>query len=144
MDELSYKIRISVLWLLAIVAFFGYRTLAVSEDAKNVSLLENQDFASYLLVMMAFAFLSLILPIRLNRLMNMIAGGLIMVLQLIMLVDGASGYPSETFNAMTGVTVVATASIVWLAVRWPRAARELRNDRSGIEIEERAAAPHAA
>lgn len=31
MDELSYKVRISVLWLLHLIAFFAYRTLALSE-----------------------------------------------------------------------------------------------------------------
>jgi hypothetical protein len=144
MDELSYKVRIAALWLLTIVAFFGYRTLAVGEQAREVSLLGNQDFASYLLVMMAFAFGSLILPSRLNRLMNMIAGGIISVLQLIMLVDGALGYPSATFNAMTGVTLVTTASIVWLALRWPGRARKLRDEGSGIGIEEAASAPRAA
>lgn len=123
MDELSYKIRIAALWLLGIVAFFAYRTLAVSEQAREVSLLGNRDFTSYLLVMMAFAFLSLTMTRRLNRLMNMIAGAIFLVAQSIVLGDGLVGYPSETFNVMTGVTVVAMASIVWLAFRWPRGAR---------------------
>jgi hypothetical protein len=123
MDELSYKVRIAALWLLGIVAFFAYRTVAVSENAKEVSLLGNKDFTSYLLVLMGFAFLSLTLPSRLNRLMNVVAGAIFLVLQLIMLGDGVSGYPSEIFNVMTGVTVVAMASIVWLAYRWPGGAR---------------------
>jgi len=144
MDELSYKNRIAALWLLAIVAFVGYRTLAVNEQAREVSLLGNQDFASYLLVMMTFAFLSLILPSRLNRLMNMIAGGIFLVLQSIMLADGAFGYPSGTFNAMTGVTVVATGSIVWLAFRWPRRGHGLRNEGSDVGIEEPASTARAA
>ncbi|HET9310900.1 MAG TPA: hypothetical protein VFP41_06715 [Actinomycetota bacterium] len=144
MDELSYKIRIAALWLLAIVAFVGYRILAVSEQAREVSLLGNQDFASYLLVMMTFAFLSLILPSRLNRLLNMIAGGIFLVLQSIMLADGAFGYPSGTFNAMTGVTLVGMASIVWLAFRWPRREHVLRNKGSDVGIEEPASTAHAA
>ena len=121
MDGLSYKVRIGALWLLGIVAFFGYRTLAASEHAKEVSLLGNSDFASYLLVMMAFAFLSLMLPHALNRLTNMIAGAIFLVAQVIMLVDGLAGYGSATFNMMTAATVVAMASVVWLAFRWPRA-----------------------
>jgi hypothetical protein len=118
--ELAYKVRLSALWLLGMIAFFAYRTLAASEGATNVSLLGNQDFATYLLVMMAFAFLSLVLPSRLNRLTNIIAGGIVGVLQVIMLVDGVLGYPSETFNLMTGVTVVTMASVVWFALMWPK------------------------
>jgi hypothetical protein len=118
--DLSYKVRLSALWLLAMVAFFAYRTLAASEGATNVSLLGNQDFATYLLVLMAFAFLSLALPSRLNRLTNIIAGAIVGVLQVIMLVDGLLGYPSKTFNLMTGVTVVTMASVVWFALRWPK------------------------
>jgi hypothetical protein len=144
MDELSYKVRIAALWLLAIVAFFGYRTLAVGEQAREVSLLGDQDFATYLLVLMAFAFLSLIVPSRLNRLMNMIAGGIFVVLQSIMLADGAFGYPSGIFNVMTGVTVVATASIVWLAFRWPGREHGLRRAGSEVGIEEPASTPRAA
>jgi hypothetical protein len=139
-EQLSYKVRIAVLWILAIVAFFAYRILAVSAGAQEVSLLGDQDFASYLSVMMAFAFLSMILPSRLNRLTNMIAGGIFLVAQAIMLVDGLIGYPSETFNVMTGATVLATASIVWLAVRWPRRAREAQPDHTEDRASTRAAA----
>jgi hypothetical protein len=121
MDELSYKVRLAALWLLAIIAFFAYRTLAASAGASNVSLLSDSDFASYLSVLMLFAFLSLILPSGLNRLTNMIAGTIFLVGQLVMLGDGVIGYPSELFNVMTGATVIATASIAWLAFRWPRA-----------------------
>ena len=145
MDQLSYKVRIAALWLLAIVAFVAYRTVAVSEQAKEVSLLGNQDFTSYLLVMMAFAFLSLVLTSRLNRLVNMIAGAIFLVLQGIMLVDGLIGYPSEAFNVMTGVTVVAMGSIVWLAFRWPRGAMAPGRDTGfDVRIEESTSRSHAA
>jgi hypothetical protein len=122
MDELSYKVRIAALWLLSTVAFFAYRTIALSEGAgagelHQVSLLTNQDFALYLLVMMVFGFLSLVLPSRLNRLTNMIAGAVVGVAQVI--IDGLVGYPSAVFNLMTGVTVVAMAAVIWLAFRWP-------------------------
>jgi hypothetical protein len=119
MDGESYKVRISVLWLLAIVAFFAYRTLALDAQAREVSLVGEGDFASYLSLLMVFAFLSLFLSERLNRPMNLIAGGIFLVLQLIMLTDGLTGSPSASFNVMTGATVVALAAIVWLAFRWP-------------------------
>jgi hypothetical protein len=119
MESLADKVRMSLLWVLAMVAFFAYRTLAVNAGAGEVSLLGDQDFASYLLVMMVFAFLSVTLGGRLNRLTNIVAGAIFTVAQVIMLIDGLVGYPSETFNLMTAVTVVAMASVVWFALRWP-------------------------
>ena len=125
-EQLGYKVRIAALWLLGIIAFFAYRTLAVSEQAREVSLLGDQDFASFLGIMMVFAFLSLTLPSRLNRVTNMIAGGIFLALELIMLADGLVGYGSEPFNAMTGVTVMSMASVMWLAFRWGHGARGVR------------------
>jgi len=120
MEELSYKIRISVLWVLHIVTFFAYRTFAVSDGATEVSVLGNNDLASYLLGMMVFTFLTLILKRQNNRLMNIIGGSIMGVAQVIMIVDGLIGYPTASFNWMTGATIVILASIVWFAVRWPK------------------------
>lgn len=122
MQDLSYKVRISTLWLLFMVGFFAYRTLVLSEVAPEVSLQANDEFATYLLVAMGFAFLSLVLPSRLDRLTNIIAGSVFGVAQVAMFADGITGYPEATFNMMTAATVVILASIVWLAYRWPREA----------------------
>ena len=120
MQDLSYKIRISTLWILFMVGFFAYRTLVLSEVAPEVSLQANDDFATYLLVAMGFAFLALMLPSRLDRLTNIIAGSVLGVAQVAMFADGITGYPGATFNLMTAATVVILASIVWLAYRWPK------------------------
>lgn len=117
MGELPYKVRIAALWLLCVVAFFAYRTLAIEDDATEVSVL-GDDFATYLLVMMGFAFLALMLPTSWNRRTNLIAGSVVGIGQVAMLVDGLTGYPSAMFNLMTGATVVAMLSVVWLAYRW--------------------------
>lgn len=124
MHDLSYRVRISALWLLLMVGFFAYRTIAVSEGVTEVSLLGNGDFASYLAVAMGFFFLSLVLPSRLNRPTNIIAGAVFAVAQVAMLADGWIGYPSASFNLMTGATVVAAATIIWFAYRWPKATSE--------------------
>lgn len=91
--------------------------------AGEVSVLGNDDFATYVLIAMGFAYLALILPSRLDRLTNIIAAAIFGVLQAIMLVDGITAYPDATFNLMTGATVLIMASIVWLAFRWPKEAR---------------------
>jgi hypothetical protein len=123
MEALAYKVRLAAFWLLSAVAFFAYRTLALSAEATEVSLL-GDDFATYLLVIMGFAALALILPTRQNRSVNLIAGSIVGVAQVIMLIDGLLGYPSATFNLMTGATVVNMAAVVWLAYRWHEPATE--------------------
>jgi hypothetical protein len=115
--ELPYKVRVAALWVLCAVAFFAYRTLALEDGATEVSVL-GDDFATYLLVMMGFAFLALMLPSAWNRRTNLIAGSVVGIGQVAMLVDGLTGYPSAMFNLMTGATVVAMLSVVWLAYRW--------------------------
>ncbi|HEX6300582.1 MAG TPA: hypothetical protein VF148_08980 [Acidimicrobiia bacterium] len=137
MQDLSYKVRISTLWLLQVVAFFAYRTIAVSEGATEVSLLSNEDFASYLLVAMGFAFLSLVLPSRLDRLTNLIAGTIFGVLQAIMLADGITAYPTAVFNLMTGATVVVMAAVVWFAYRWPKAASVVTTTTQQVPVSRR-------
>jgi hypothetical protein len=119
MQDVTYRIRISTLWLLFMVGFFAYRTLALSESATEVSLLANDEFATYLVIAIGFAYLSLVLPSRLARLANIIGGTIFGVGQIAMFADGITGYPDSTFNLMTGATVVITASIIWLALRWP-------------------------
>ena len=120
MDDLSYKVRISALWILGMIAFFTYRTIAVSEGVTEVSVLSNSELATVLLIMMVFTFFSLFLKYRFNRLMNIIAGAIFLVLEIAMLVDGLTAYLSQSFNIMTGATVVLMAAVVWLAIRWPK------------------------
>lgn len=115
--ELPYKVRLAALWMLSAVAFFAYRMLALEDGATEVSVLHD-DFAPYLFVMLGFGFLALVLPTSWNRLTNLIAGSIVGVGQVAMLADGLTGYPSATFNLMTGATVVAMATVVWLAYRW--------------------------
>ena len=133
MQDLSYKVRISTLWLLFMVGFFAYRTLALSEEAPEVSLRADDEFATYLLVAMGFAFLSLVLPSRLDRLTNIIAGSVFGVAQVAMFIDGITGYPEANFNLMTGATVVIMASIIWLAYRWPKRAIAGRMETTAVE-----------
>jgi len=120
MEELSNRVRISALWIMHIIAFFAYRTLALSENANEVSILSNVDFSSYITVMMTIAFLSLILRGRTYRSFNLIGGIVVGVTQAIMFVDGMVGYPKSPFNWMTAATLVIQAAIIWLAVKLPK------------------------
>jgi len=120
MEELSYKVRLSALWIMHMVAFFAYRTIAISESATEVTVLSNNELASVLLLLMVFAFLTLLLGRRINRLMNIIAGAIFAIAFLAMFIDGITAYPSSPFNLMMGAALVLMASVIWLAVRWPK------------------------
>jgi hypothetical protein len=120
MEGLSYKVRISVLWILFIITYFIYRTLALSVDATNVSILGNVEFASMMLALMLFTVLTLTLDNKTNRTVNMVAGGVFFAVQVIMLIDGMVGYSSEPFNWMTAASLVITALVFYFALRWPK------------------------
>jgi hypothetical protein len=120
MEGLAYRVRIAALWMLGMIAFFAYRTIAVGEGVTEVSVLSNRELATVLAIMTTFALLSLLLNDAAGRLMNIIAGAIFLVLELIMLGDGLTAYPSHAFNIMTGAFVICMAAIVWLAIRWPK------------------------
>jgi hypothetical protein len=118
MDKSAYRIRFTALWILAMIAFIVYKTMAVNDGAKEVSLLSNGEFAIYLSIMGIFAILSLLLKGRASNSTNRIAGIVFGVAQIIMFVDGITGYPTAMFNLMTGISIVALAAIVWITFRW--------------------------
>jgi hypothetical protein len=122
-DANFYRLRISLLWVLAIVALFAYATFAADEEPSNLanlSLVHDQDLVNTSLIMMVFAFLSLALSGPLNRLTNIIAGSVFSILLLIVLIDGATVNPSGDYNLMTGAAVALLGAIVWFAYRMPR------------------------
>jgi hypothetical protein len=118
MVEMAHKVRLALLWVVQMIAFFAYRTVAIDEGATEVSVRSNRELVIYLAVMMVFAVLTLTLTRRLNRVTNLIAGAIFLVLQLIMFVDGLVGYGAASFNWMTLATVVSMALVVWFAYRW--------------------------
>ena len=48
MRENETKFRIVALWTVHMVAFFAYRTIAIAEGAKQVSVLSNNELATML------------------------------------------------------------------------------------------------
>ncbi len=120
MEGSAYKLRIALLWIIGMVAFFAYRTIAIDEGVTEVSVLSNSELATVLLLMMTFAFLSLFLKSGFNRLMNLIAGAVFVVAQVALLADGLTAYPTAVFNLMTGAAVISMVAVVWLAARWPK------------------------
>jgi hypothetical protein len=117
-EDLSTKIRFTVLWVLGMIGFFIYRTMAVNQDAYNVSLTSTRELITILAVMLLFALLSLFTSFKINRQINIIAGIVFLVIEIIMIVDGLTSYPKEWFNLPTGAVIVLMAAVIWFAVRW--------------------------
>ncbi len=122
----DWKIKISVLWLFASIAFLAHQILVLMEPGVIAHLMAGEAegqkigpelilfFAILMLVPMLMAFLSLILKDSMDRWVNIIVGAVFAVLWLVGVVDAAqSAYWGGAL--MTLSAVVASALIVWYA-----------------------------
>ena len=124
MDDLNYNhARITFLWILAIIAFFGYTNLASHEIPSilsNISLVTDQEVASITIVMIALAFLSLILKGSTNRLTNIIGGSVVGLGTFIVLIDAVTVNLYGFYNLMMLAVVIIMVSIIWFAYKLPK------------------------
>jgi hypothetical protein len=122
----DWKIKISVLWLFASIAFLAHQTLVLMEPGIIAQLMagevEGQKigpglilfFAILMLVPMVMAFLSLTLKDSMNRWVNIIVGAFFAVFWFVGVVDAAqTAYWGGAL--MTLSAVVASVLIVWSA-----------------------------
>ena len=124
MEDLTlYNTRITFLWLLAILAFFGYINLATSEvpsNFSNLSLVTDQDVAIVSIILMALAFLSLILKGSTNRSTNIIGGSVVGIGFLATFVDGVTVNLNGIYNIMMAAGTIFIVLIVWFAYKMPK------------------------
>lgn len=122
----DWKIKISVLWLFASVAFLAHQIIVLMEPGIIAQLMAGEAegqkispgmillFAILMLVPMMMAFLSLTLKDSLNRWLNIIVGAVFAVLWFISVIEATqSAYWGGAL--MTLSAVVASALIVWYA-----------------------------
>jgi len=122
----DWKIKISVLWLFASIAFLAHQIIVLMEPGIIAQLMAGEAegqkispgmilfFAILMLVPMMMAFLSLTLKDSLNRWLNIIVGGVFAVLWFISVIEAIqSAYWGGSL--MTLSAVVASALIVWYA-----------------------------
>jgi hypothetical protein len=122
----DWKIKISVLWLFASIAFLAHQIIMLMEPGIIAQLMageaEGQKIspgmilfsAILMLVPMMMAFLSLTLKDSLNRWLNIIVGTVFAVLWLISVIEATrSAYWGGAL--MTFSAVVASALTVWYA-----------------------------
>jgi len=123
------KIKISVLWLFAVVAFLAYMILSLMEPNMIEQVMAGEIeglkvtpelillFAILVLVPLIMAFLSLTLKNPINRWANIIGGAVFAALWCIDVIE-AVAKPSAWATLITLSTVVALALIVWYAWKW--------------------------
>lgn len=122
----DWKIKISVLWLFASVAFLAHQILVLMEPGIIAQLMVGEAeglkigpdlilfFAILMLIPLVMAFLSLTLKDLMNRWVNIIVGAVFAALWFVGVVSAAlSAYWGEAL--MTLSAVVASALIVWYA-----------------------------
>jgi uncharacterized membrane protein len=122
----DWKIKISVLWLFASIAFLAHQIIVLMEPGIIAQLMAGEAegqkinpgmillFAILMLVPMMMAFLSLTLKDSLNRWLNIIVGAVFAVLWFISVIEATqSAYWGGAL--MTLSAVVSSALIVWYA-----------------------------
>lgn len=122
----DYRIKISVLWILAAIAFLAHQILVLMEPGIIAQLMAGEAegqkigpemilfFAVLMLVPLVMAFLSLILLDSANRWANIIVGAVFAVLWLVSAVNAAmSAYWGGALTTLSAAA--ATALIVWYA-----------------------------
>jgi hypothetical protein len=125
-DLEDWKIKITVLWLFAAVAFLAHQILVLMEPGIIAQLMAGEaegqkigpelilSFAILMLVPMVMAFLSLTMKDSMNRWVNIIVGAVFAALWFIGVVDATlSAYWGGAL--MTLSAIVASALIVWYA-----------------------------
>jgi hypothetical protein len=125
-DLEDWKIKITVLWLFAAVAFLAHQILVLMEPGIIAQLMAGEaegqkigpglilSFAILMLVPMVMAFLSLTMKDSMNRWVNIIVGAVFAALWFTGVVDAAlSAYWGGAL--MTLSAVVASALVVWYA-----------------------------
>jgi hypothetical protein len=120
MGKLWKRFIFPALWILYIIGYILYRTMALSDGATNVSLLSTQEFIIILVILAVITILSVILKGGIFRSLNFIAGIVFLVMQIIMFADGITSYPSALFNIATGATIVVLAMLVIFAFKLPK------------------------
>jgi hypothetical protein len=126
MERLTWKVRISVLWLFMAVAMSAHSVLAFMDPAAMEELGEMQMSAGMFVFMALFwliplimAFLSLILKDSANRWANIVLGIVFTLLNIWHLTEHLAP-PVVHQILIVASTVVVTALIVWYAWRWPK------------------------
>lgn len=126
MQDLTLKIRISLLWLFMAVAMSAHSVLAFMEPGAIEEIGEMAMGPGMMLFMalfwwvpLAIAVLTFILRNSANRWTNIVLGIIFTILNIYHLVENVAD-PSAHQILIIASTVVATALVVWFAFKLPK------------------------
>lgn len=126
MQDLTLKIRISLLWLFMAVAMSAHSVLAFMEPGAIEEIGEMAMGPGMMLFMalfwwvpLAIAVLTFILRNSANRWTNIVLGIIFTILNIYHLVEHVAD-PSAHQILIIASTVVATALVVWFAFKLPK------------------------
>ncbi len=123
-DLTKHSKRITVLWVLGILAFLGYVYFATNETnpefRTNISLTNNQEIISILIVLIVLAILSVILKSPTNRSVILIGGVVCFLGFLAALIDAVTVNFSGIYNLMMGIEVIIMIILIVFAYRLPK------------------------
>ena len=127
MEILTWKIRISVLWIFMAVAMSAHSVLYLMgpgaiEEIEGMHLSAGMFFfmAIFWWVPLVMAVLSLTLKDPANRWANFVLGIVFTILNIVHLITEQLAQPSAHQILIIGSTVVVTGLIAWFAWRWPK------------------------
>lgn len=133
-DLVLHKVRLAVLWLMAMVSDLASVLLYIMNPAILEEFIETgaiggvavtpEDVlvgAIFYLIMLVMAFLSLTLKDKVNRWSNVVVGAVFLVLWVVSLIQFlAAPVGSQILFAIFGI--VFFGLIVWYAYKWPKKA----------------------
>ncbi len=133
-DLVLHKVRLAVLWLMAMVSDVASALLYIMNPAILEEFIETGAIggvavtpeevlvgAIFYLIMLVMAFLSLTLKDNVNRWSNVVVGAVFLVLWVVSLIQFlAAPVGSQILLAIFGI--VFFGLIVWYAYKWPKKA----------------------
>ena len=131
-DLVLHKVRLSVLWLMAMVSDVASVLLYIMNPAVLESIIETGAVdgeavtpeallvgAVIYMIMLVMAFLSLTLKDKVNRWSNVVVGAVFLVLWVVSLIEFLAA-PSGSQILLVILDIIFFGLIVWYAYKWPK------------------------
>jgi hypothetical protein len=133
MEDLTWKMRISVLWIFMAVAMSATMLLALLGPGVIEEIITGEVegmqinsgllamFSLFWLIPLVMAFLTLILKDKVNRWTNIILGGFFTFFNIVHIIGHLAGGKVTIEHWLFGIpTIVVAFLIFWHAWKWPK------------------------
>jgi hypothetical protein len=124
-EKLDMKVRLSLLWLVAMLTYTYGDVVTLMDPVKHGSMQLTQGFllgaSIFMAIPIVMVLLSRILNHQANRLANIIAGSIMTVALVLTLFVAV---PTMYYVFFSAIEIGSTALIVWYASKWSRTEEE--------------------